>query len=580
MKIGDAEYTAQKNRKKWIRFALQAGFLLLLLGVGTRGWFERPIYTTPSAPIAGDNGFVAISYLGVNRTEGRGRISSEQLKEHLQALHAAGFVAIAPKDIQDYYQKGKLLPERSLFLMFEDARKDTAIFSHESLAALNYKATLFGYAEKIDKQDDRFLSSEDLKRLEESSFWEMGVSGYRLAYINIYDKNGFYRGEMEYPEFMKKRQEIGLAYNHYLMDYLRDKDGIPKEDYNSMKERISRDYRSMRETYREKLGYVPDAYALMHANTGRFGTNDQVSAVNDQWIHTLFKMNFNREGLCLNQKNRSAYDLTRMEPQPHWFVNHLLMRVHDETKKEISFVAGDERRYKAWEVLQGALEIKDEAAVLTSSSYSKGLARLKNSDDFEDGSVNVTLQGNFMGLQRFYLRANAAMQQYVSVYILNNVLYVTERIAGKEKELLRRELSWKNPSSGGSLVARIGGFFGLAQGFSTALGEVTDRTPSKHQLEFVLENTKLRITVDGNPEESVSLSSAQGGSILLESAWGDYGAKEPTLRDPVYDGVFEQIVIKNAKGKGEVFYDGRLYGLDGARFWLKKEGAALMRLFI
>lgn len=580
MKIGNAEYSVQKKRKKWVRSVLQAIFLLLLVAAVASGWFNRPVYSTQSAPISGDHGFVAISYFGVDRTDGRDRISSDRLKEHLQALQAAGFVTITQKDIQDYYQKGKLLPERSLFLMFEDGRKDTAMFSHEFLSSLNYKATMFSYAEKFNRKDDRFLFPEDLKKLEESSFWEMGVNGYRLAYINVYDKNGFYRGEMEHPEFVKNRREIGHVYNHYLMDYLRDKDGIPKEGYNRMKERISRDYRSMRETYRDDLGYVPDTYALMHANTGRFGTNDQVSAVNDQWIHTLFKTNFNREGFCLNQKNSSAYDLTRMEPQPHWFVNHLLMRVHDETKQDMPFAVGDEHRYKSWDVLQGALEIKDEAAVLTSSSYGKGLVRLKNSEDFEDISVNVSLQGNFMGLQRFYLRADATMQRYVSVYVLNNVLYVTERIAGKEQELLRRELSWNSPSYVGHLLARMGEILGFAKGFSAELGEVTVRTPSKHQLAFVLENTKLRIAVDGQPEENVVLSSAQGGSVLLESAWGDYGALKPTLRDPVYDGVFEQIVIKNTQGTGKVFYDGRLQGLDGVRFWLKKEGAALVRLFI
>lgn len=580
MKIGNAEYTKKKERKKGIRVVFQVAFLLFLLAIAVSGWFDRPIYTTQIAPISKDNGFVAISYFGVDRTEGSDRVSTERLKEHLQALHEAGFVTITQKDVQDYYQKGKLLPERSLFLLFEDGRKDTAMFSHELLSTLNYKATMFSYAEKFDKKDDRFLVPEDLKKLEESSFWEMGVNGYRLAYINVYDQNGTYLGDMDHPGFLKKRREIGLVYNHYLMDYLRDKDGVPREALKGMQERISRDYRNMKELYRDELGYVPEFYALMHANTGRFGTDEQVSGVNEQWIHDLFKANFNREGFCLNKRNRSIYDLTRMEPQSYWFVNHLLMRIGDETKQEMPFVTGDERRHRSWDLLQGALELKDEAAVLTSSSYGKGLALLKNSDDFEDIKVNVSLQGNFIGLQRLYLRADAALQRYVSVYILNNVLYVTERVAGKEKELLRKELPWRNPYEGKQWLNKLGQIFGVAEKFSMPPDALSLQTPSTHELALTMESAKLQIAVDGQPEETVLLSSAQGGSVLLESAWGDYGAKVPALKDPVYDGVFEGLVIRNARRTDKVLYDGRLQGMASVLFWLKKESADLLRLFM
>lgn len=44
-------------------------------------------------------------------------------------------------------------------------------------------------------------------------------------------------------------EELGRNYNHYLMDYIRDKNGIPKETYSQMKTRITTDYQLLEEKY-------------------------------------------------------------------------------------------------------------------------------------------------------------------------------------------------------------------------------------------------------------------------------------------------------------------------------------------
>lgn len=64
---------------------------------------------------------------------------------------------------------------------------------------------------------------------------------------------------------------LGRRYNHYLMDYIRDEYGVPKESYERMKARIDYDYKKLRDDYREGVGTVPQLYVLMHANTGSFG---------------------------------------------------------------------------------------------------------------------------------------------------------------------------------------------------------------------------------------------------------------------------------------------------------------------
>ncbi len=81
--------------------------------------------------------------------------------------------------------EGKALPDKALFLLFEDGRRDTAIFSQKIMEKYNYKATMFTYADKFEKNDPKFLMPKDLLKLVDSSYWELGTNGYRLEYINV-----------------------------------------------------------------------------------------------------------------------------------------------------------------------------------------------------------------------------------------------------------------------------------------------------------------------------------------------------------------------------------------------------------
>ena len=315
--IGEETYTVHKNRRKKVRAVVQLLVLLVVVFAILQMFFTLKTYEPYAAaePSAEDHGFIALSYFGVDRIGDSGtRIGQEQLRSHLEYLRAQGYVTITQRDILAYYQQGKPLPERSLYLMFEDGRRDTAIFAQEIMEDLNLKATIMTYPEKFALHDTKFLKPRDLHELEESSFWEMGTNGYRLAYINAFDCYGNFLGELDPLRFAMVSPYLGRHYNHYLMDYIRDADGVPEESDRQMKERISRDYMQLRDVYEEELGYVPLTHVLLHANTGRFGNHARVSAVNEHWIRALFPMNFNREGYVLNERGSSLYDLTRMQP--------------------------------------------------------------------------------------------------------------------------------------------------------------------------------------------------------------------------------------------------------------------------
>ncbi|SDD97693.1 glycoside hydrolase [Sporomusa acidovorans] len=614
-----ARFTERKDRRKIVSVVLQ---LMVIAVVAVIAVFTLTTvktyqpYTEQTAKFSGDRGFIALSYFGVERVGQQDIIGAGRLQEHLQALKNLGYVTITQQDLMDYYQAGKELPEKSLFLMFEDGRRDTAAFSQKILENLNFKATILTYPEKFASKDPKFLIPEELKDMERTTYWETGTNGYRLAFINVFDRYDNYLGELDQLEQAGVAPFLGRRYNHYVMDYIRDEYGIPKESHARMKERISHDYETLHDSYIKAIGYVPATYILMHANTGAFGNNDKVSAVNEYWIKNLFKMNFNREGFALNQRNSSIYDLTRMQPQPYWYTNHLLMRIQYDSNQDLDFVQGNLRQQENWDTLTGALEIQNDTIVLTSLPQKTGLARLKNRNDFGDIQVSVRLRGNKVGLQRMYFRADENLSRFLSVYVLNNVLYVTEKNSGAEKKLFTLDLNQHAGKKRLSVpedrkaaeVSELETFRQyaaspekaklyeeqlrakeqetaptVADGAVEYIPEISLHTPGDHKLIISLKGDRLRIVVDD--KEAVSdlpVADTAAGAVFLESAWGGYGQNQPNLVDDVYDGVFEKLVITENTGEAQerILFDSSLEGLDAVKFKLNRMWEAILSFFV
>lgn len=619
MKISNEQFTARKDRKKVIRVVLQVMILLAVLAICITALTTIKTYqpvTQQTTNFSGDKGFIALAYFGVERTGNQNLIGLERLHQHLQALKRIGYVTITQQDVLDYYQSGKELPEKSLFLIFEDGRRDTAIFSQKILEELNFKATMLTYPEKFEKKDPKFLMPNELRQLEKTSFWEMGTNGYRLAFINVFDRYDNYLGELDPLEHASVAPYLSRKYNHYLMDYIRDEYGVPKESYTKMKDRISYDYKAVQDIYSQSIGYVPGTYILMHSNTGSFGNNDKVSAVNEFWIKELFKMNFNREGFCFNQRNSSVYDLTRMQPQAYWYTNHLLMRIKYDIHQELEFVKGDLGKHQAWETLKGAAEIQDETIILTSLPKDKGLLRLKNSNDFQDMKVSVRLKGNKLGLQKLYLRADESLNRYVSVYILNNILYVTDKNNSVEKELLKLDLDKHDGKINLSIpedkkaaeMRELETFLkyadsaekakiyaqrlkdknldnppSISQGAAEYVPELSVHAKGDRNLLLALKGDRMTIMVDGKEVvKDLSIANTKAGSVYLETAWGGYGWSQRNLADDVYDGVFDKLMITENIGieTEKILYDSKPQGLDAVKIKVKQLWDSLINFFI
>lgn len=547
----------KKERTKVIRSIFQGIILIIAFTFIIKALLTFSIYKPYEVKASPkDNGFIAISYFGVDRTGDETLISTSALEKQIKSLKDNGYVTVTQNDILDYYKKGKNLPEKSLFLLFEDGRRDTAIFSQKILEKYNYKATMLNYADKFSKKDFKFLMPEDLLELKDSSYWELGTNGYRLEYINVFDKDSNYLGELNSVDFSKLSPKIDREYNHYLMDYIRDKHGIPKETYDEMEKRINYDYEKLSNIYNESLGDIPSLYVLMHSNTGQFGTNNKVSKINEKWIKKLFTMNFNREGYSLNMRNSSTYDLTRIQPQAYWSTNHLLMRIWDDTKKDVDFVTGDNKKASAFKEIKGQAEFLEDKIILTSCPKENGTIKLLNSENYKDIKVSTRLQGNVIGSQAIYLRANEDRSNAICIELSNDVLKISENLNGSKKTLYSLNLNNK---------------------VQTEKIDIKKQGNKKLDVELVKDSLTLSLD-DKKIVENLKVENENKGSIFLQSSWGEYGYSKRNIADDVYDGIFKGFKVSDINDK--ILYDSSLKGMDAVVYNVKNYSNKVVNWFI
>lgn len=580
-----------KDKIKLVRTIGEILFLLALIvffleAVVLTESYE-PYDRTDTSVVSGDDkGFIALSYFGVDRTGTETLISQERLGEHLAALENLGYVTITQEDLLAYYQEGEPLPDKALLLMFEDGRRDSAIFAEDVMKKYNYLATILTYAENFELTNSKFLTPDDVRTLLDSSWWELGSNGYRLSYINAYDRYGRFLGELSSEEYNSLNEFIERDYNHYLMDYIRDDEGLPVETRRQMEDRISSDYELMKSIYSDEFGSVPLVYALMHANSDMYGNNSQVGIVNGRCMKELFKINFNREGSSYNDRVTDLYDLTRMQPQAYWYTNHLLMRIKYDLpsadQDEIAFITGDSNRMTDWIIKSGAAEFQGDKIILTSEPEGVGLIELSSIDELEDARVTTEITGNKLGTQTIYLRANDALTEYVSVSIQNNVLVVRQADGGEEEELFSYDLARLDDTeqvsveedSKNALIEEydvraeysdnLSDWYAfkkesdeakqedartVEEGADEYVPELQIGDAGHRSLEIVLEGDEINIRIDGTDVVwGQHVDVARKGSVLLGSSWGGYGYSQRNIADDVYDGVFEKLTITSVDG--------------------------------
>jgi len=604
----------RKNTRKAFRSVIQGSVLLFLLVVILIAVFDWEEYVPVSeSEYVHDNGFITLSYFGVDRTRKATLIDDDMLEKHLKALKDSGYVTVSRQDIIDYYQKGKNLPEKALYLVFEDGRRDSSLFAQPILEKVNFKANMMTYAEKFVKKDSKFLQPDDLQSMVENSFWELGTNGYRFQYINVFDRYGNFVGEIDQDQYNEIAEFMEEDYNHYLMDFIRDKDRISIENRSQMEERLVWDYNRMGELYNENIGTIPKVYMIMHANGLDNDSNEIVRNVNFREAKKLFDIMYTREGKSVSTKNDDIYNLTRMQVLPYWQTNHLLMRVKDDTGLDMNFVTGDKEIADKWETKNGVSEFEKNTIVLTSPPNEEGLIKLNESGDYSDFEFSAFLKGNIIGQQTVYMRADEEKQNYVSLRLKDNIIYIERCDNGNVREIkkfdLREAVDKPEPVSDDEMKksARVEEqklelekvlykddegaaadelkrreeaekkAFSVSDGSPEYIPDFSVNDIGERLVNIKIKGDTMSLTVDNIiVDDNIKL----GGGIL--KGYIELGAIKSELneRDNVYDAVFEDLFIADINDSEHIIFDTRLSGKEKVNNYLSENFEKVLDWFI
>ncbi|WP_155589982.1 polysaccharide deacetylase family protein [Lysinibacillus cavernae] len=540
----------KKNRRKFIRSIVQLIIVVLLAMILIKAVFLTEKRTAESVPLNNKEGFIALSYFGVSRNDSPKYVSKKNLEEQLTLLEKQGYQTITQTDILDFYQKDKPLPEKALYLSFEDGRTDSSIFAQNIMEKLNYKATMFTYANKMDTRDNKFLKPKDLKLMERSGYWELGSNGYRLTYINIFNDKGQSLGVIDENNVPNKTTIE--YYNHYLMDFIRNQYMIPSETRQEMEARIKKDYTLMKDIYQQEFGEVPKAYAIMHANSLYNNMDPLVQRVNDKEIKDKFRMHFNLELGAYNDRQADLYNLNRLQVSPYWSTNHVMMKIRQASKQNVEFKIGDHQLAQEWNVINGAAEFENNEITLTSAPSSEGRILLKEALP-EHYNVSFAFNGNIVGQQAFYVNYDEKTNSYLRVALVDNDIVISEKLPGAgivEKERFQlNEIKW-NEEEYAFNKATVYTYQDTQKGSRINEKEYPRNLSKKRLFNITVNKDKIEIDVDNVLSETVQINpKLQGTQIGFGALYSKKDTSHEQYADDIYDTLLEDILISDNKNQ-------------------------------
>lgn len=562
-----------KNRHKVIRTILEviaiiaAGFFVI------KSVFFLYHYEEPKAAANNTQGFVAISYFGVDRSGSTKHIGREQLNKQLNVLKEQGFTTISQQQIIDFYNKGTPLPEKALFLSFEDGRTDSSIFSQATLEKLNFKATMFTYADNMQSTDNKFLTTKDIESMVDSGYWEHGTNGNHLSYINAYAPNGDYIGEIAEQNVTDKTKIE--YYNHFLMDYLRDDYMIPKETTEEMDARLTNEYAKMKKMYTHANAQLPKAYAIMHANSMYNMMDDNVEKVNERNIQNLFSLHFNTNHQSYNDAAQDIYNLNRLQIAPFWSTNHMLLKMKDESAMDINMVIGNKKLASDWIVENGYGEFTKQDIILTSEASKEVTATL--TEKWPAQSVAAAdFNGAVMGTQSMTLSDGTVTAK---ISLQKNKLLVSLQNGYKKSQLQKitlPEIDWQNENYAFGKATNYT-YLETQQGSRVSSDSYPSNIMNDRHVSVQAVGSKLLIDVDDEhykvnlPAELHDFALTLSGEDLASDI------EKEQYMDTRYDAFFGDVTVSKNR---EVLYSTRASVAERVRDSAKKQYDNVVDFFI
>lgn len=529
----------------------------------------------------GQQHFAAIAYPTISANPVGDQVSINTFRLQMQALRRSGYTSIMPIDAETFYELGTGLPEKAVMILLLDAAEESITQVEDILNEVGFSAVVCHYADEIGPEG--IITGETLIRLANTGRIKIGTRGYSRRYINVFDRYENYLGNLSAKEFDALEPYIDEDYEFAETDYIRDGDRIPTETESAMRLRISNNYQKIRDVYQGILGTLPQLYVFTEPNTGAFGNVELASMINGNNIRQDYPINYNRQGTSLNTKDSSAYDLSYIFVPGNQPVNHLLMRVWDDTADEQSFALGNENEAARWMLVNGVAEFGNTNIILTTEPDGDATLALRGLM-IDDCELTVRMLGSAAGRQSVYLRTDRNTRAGIEISIEDGVMYIREAgqtletwlqkpisfmqatVSREEEELAGRiahakailenepDQALRNQAQETLNQLQRIKVKGISEGADSAIARYSSSTRTNILLHVRLIGNKLTVWVNNQVIVSDLEVRSHGRGVVALGAGvtdGSYKAMDPV---DVVDGIFEGLEVMPVNSNNSIYY--------------------------
>ena len=348
-------------------------------------------------------------------------ITPETFADQMVSLKKAGYETISMKQFFEFQENKIQLPEKSFLLTFDDGRKDSYYPTDPILKALDFKATIFVIANKVNNKEKFFLNKNELTKMKNSQTWEIQPHTYDGHELIQIDKEG--------------RQGYFYSNKKWLSNQNR------LESDSEYKTRISEDFAKSKSVLKNELSVESFAFAYPYSDYGQDATNykDAKNIIINESLK-LFPVTFRQyrdgSGYSFNYPS-GEYPFKRIDAVSYKNGDGLVKKIQASSEKVIPYESDDSINYLNLEWLRswGQISFNDKKIILDSSKNGNGvLAFLDGSMSWQDYSFNAEVvweKGSDIFLVGRYVNEN----NYLSLHINKEFIRIEERVDGVDHVL-------------------------------------------------------------------------------------------------------------------------------------------------
>jgi hypothetical protein len=387
--------------------------------------------TEPANHFSSAASIPVLLYHGINESHDRFTLPLADFKDQLFTLKKAGYQTISLTDFLQFINGQRRLPDKSIIISFDDARRDSFYPADSILKVLNYQAVMFMPTAIFDTKSSYYLDNDELSFMIKSGRWDVQSHAVQQTggYVTI-DNTG--------------KQGNFLSNKAWLDQFNR------LETDAEYQQRVNFELGQSKTIIEKQLEHQVIALAYPLSDYGHQSVNYPLAeSIITTTVSNYYKMAFRQvwpadHEFSQNYPGDNLYLLKRIEPTADWTSQTLLNALAVSRVKDLPYI-DDFSANQGWKKTWGDFIInQNQLQLKTAASTTGAFIFLDGSYAWQNYSLSVKLdwqKGDYFSLITNYVNEDS----YFDCVFNNKYLRINQRVNGQNKVLVEKRI-WLKPN--------------------------------------------------------------------------------------------------------------------------------------